>query len=103
MNPALTDKVVLVTGASGGTGSAIARRFAEEGAKVVLHYRGNRAGAQPGARELKSADALVLRAELTREADVRRLVAQALKPFGRVDTLIANAGAGESRDVPLQA
>src|SRR5581483_5185514 len=103
MNPSLTNKVVLITGASGGIGSAIARAFAAEGANVVLHCRGNRAGAEKLQRELRGAESIVLRADLTREGDVKKLFAQTLKRFGRVDTLIANAGAWESRDVPVHA
>lgn len=101
MNTELTDKVVIVTGASGGIGSAIARAFAQEGARVVLHYRGNRAIAEALQRELNDADALIVRADLTREPEVKRLIAQTVKRFGRVDTLVANAGSWESREVPL--
>ena len=46
MNTNLTGKVILITGASGGIGSAIARAFAGEGAKLVLHYHQNLAGAR---------------------------------------------------------
>ncbi len=101
MDTELRGKVVLITGASGGIGSAIARGFAAEGAKVVLHYRGNRAGAEKLQREFSATDSLVVGADLTREGDANRLFTQTLKRFGRVDTLIANAGAWESRDVPL--
>jgi 3-oxoacyl-[acyl-carrier protein] reductase len=100
METGLAEKVVVVTGASGGIGSAIARRFAEEGAKVVLHYRRQRA--QVEALELPDEQALLVGADLTREAGVRRLFESAVKRFGRVDTLVANAGSWETRDVPLQ-
>jgi 3-oxoacyl-[acyl-carrier protein] reductase len=101
MNSDLVGKVVLVTGAAGGIGSAIARGFAEEGARLVLHYRSNRAGAAALGAELKGAEPLMARADLTREAEVKRLFAAAVKRFGRVDVLVANAGAWETRDVPL--
>src|SRR5271157_2642647 len=101
MNSDLAGKVVIVTGASGGIGSAIARGFADEGARLVLHCRSNRAGAAALSAQLKSAEPLVVGADLTCEADVKRLFAAATKRFGRVDVLVANAGAWESRDIPL--
>ena len=101
MNTNLADKVVLITGSSGGIGSAIARGFAAEGAKLVLHYRHGRARAAALQRELGAAAAITVRADLTREAEVERLFALAVKRFGRVDTLVANAGSWETRDVPL--
>ena len=101
MNTALEDKVILITGASGGIGSAIARKFAEEGAKLILHCRSNVAGAKFLQRELADVDSLIVRADLTKEAEVKQLFATAKKRFGRVDTLVANAGSWETRDVPL--
>ena len=101
MNTALEDKVILITGASGGIGSAIARKFAEEGAKLILHCRSNVAGAKFLQRELADVDSLIVRADLTKEAEVKQLFAAAKKRFGRVDTLVANAGSWETRDVPL--
>ena len=102
MNSGLAGKVVLITGASGGIGSAIARRFADEGARLVLHYRSGKDRAENLRRELSSADVLPVRADLTKESDVRRMFSAAIKEFGHVDTLIANAGSWETRDVPVQ-
>src|SRR5579883_3427911 len=101
MNSDLSGKMVLVTGASGGIGSAMARKFAAEGAKVILHCHAHREKADALAKELKPAETLVVCADLTREPEVKRLFAAALKRFGRVDVLIANAGFWETRDVPL--
>jgi len=101
MNTDLAGKVVVITGASGGIGSAIARKFAVEGARLVLHCRKNRAQAEALRRELSGVEALVVQAELTRESETRRLFVAAVKRFGRVDTLVANAGAWESRNVAL--
>jgi 3-oxoacyl-[acyl-carrier protein] reductase len=101
MNTNLTDKVILITGASGGIGSAIARAFAGEGAKLVLHYHRNLAGARKLQRELATLEPFLVRADLTKESQVRDLFARASRRFGRVDTLVANAGSWEIRDVPL--
>src|SRR5262245_47908584 len=101
MKTDLAGKVVMVTGASGAIGSAIARQFGAEGARLVLHYRSNRASAAVLQRELKATDSIIVGADLTKEAAVRRLFAGALKRYGRVDTLVANAGSWETRDFPL--
>ncbi len=103
MQSDLAGKVIVVTGASGGIGSAIARRFAGEGARLVLHYRRSRARAETLQRELADTDTLLARADLTKEAGARRLFDAAVKQFGRVDTLIANAGSWEPRDIPLHS
>jgi 3-oxoacyl-[acyl-carrier protein] reductase len=102
MDSKLANKAVLVTGASGGIGAAFARVFAAEGAKLVLHGHRNRAGLARLQRELSSVESIIVHADLTKEAGVKKLFAQAIKQFGRVDTLVANAGGWETRDVPLQ-
>jgi 3-oxoacyl-[acyl-carrier protein] reductase len=101
MQTELADRVIVVTGASGGIGSAIARRFADEGARLVLQFRHGKERAQALERELRNSESLLVRADLTREADVRRLFSAAMQQFGRVDTLVANAGSWEARDIPL--
>lgn len=101
MNTGLSGKVVLITGASGGIGAAIARAFAKEQAQLVLHYHSDRAGALRLKRELDSAESIAVQADLRSEAAVKTLFAKTLKKFGRLDTLVANAGAWEIRDVPL--
>jgi 3-oxoacyl-[acyl-carrier protein] reductase len=101
METELQGKVVLITGASGGIGSAIARAFAWEGAKVVLHYRTGKKNVEALAREFGQDHALIVRGDLSREADVQRVVASAIRRFGRIDTLVANAGAWETQEVPL--
>ena len=101
MKPEVAGKVVLVTGASGGIGSAIARAFAAEGATVVLHYHRNRRSIAALQRELSRVRTLAVKANLTSEAQVTQLFSRAMKAFGRIDTLIANAGWWETQDVPL--
>jgi 3-oxoacyl-[acyl-carrier protein] reductase len=102
VNTGLRNKIVLITGASGGIGSAIARAFAGEGAKLVLHYYRGRRRVGSLQQELEQGtEALALRADLSKEAEARSLFKRATSHFGRVDTLIANAGAWEVKDIPL--
>jgi 3-oxoacyl-[acyl-carrier protein] reductase len=101
MNTNLSGKVVLITGASGGIGSAIARKFAEEGAKLVLHYRhGSRQVAQLR-REFQQCDCLAIQADLSKEAQVKSLFTKVIQHFRRIDILIANAGSWVTADVSL--
>ena len=92
MRSELAEKVVVITGASGAIGSAMALRFAEEGARLVLHYRSNRANAEALQRKLKSTESIIVAADLSKEVQVRRMFVRVLKQFGRVDTLVVNAG-----------
>lgn len=89
---------VLVTGGAGGIGSAITRAFAEEGAKVVVHYRSNAEAAKALAREVGG---VALKADLTSEPEVEALVPAAVKALGRLDILVANAGFWPPIDEPL--
>ena len=75
MDTGLAGKGVVVTGASGGIGSACARAFAEEGARVVVHYHRGRERAEAVAAELGGVPAIA--ADLTDEAQVERLFAEA--------------------------
>jgi 3-oxoacyl-[acyl-carrier protein] reductase len=95
METGLAGKRVLVTGASGGIGSACARAFAAEGAEVVVHYHRGRERAVSLAKELGGAP--VVSADLTREEEVDRLFAEA----GTLDVCAAVAGAWPSEDVPV--
>lgn len=101
MDSGLRGQVVVITGASGGIGTAIARKFAADGARLVLHHRTGRARATSLQRELSGVETILVRADLTHEAAAKELFAGAIKRFGRVDTLIANAGSWEVREVPL--
>jgi 3-oxoacyl-[acyl-carrier protein] reductase len=81
---------VVVTGASGGIGAACARALAAEGARVLVHYHRGEQRARALAAELGGAP--VARADLTREAEVDRLFAEARESLGRVDVCAAVAG-----------
>ncbi len=100
MDTDLKDHVILITGASGGIGAATARALAAEGAKLVLHCRQNHAAAEKLRTEL-AVESLVVRADLRSEPEVRALFAQARQRFGRIDTLVANAGVWPPEPVPL--
>ena len=91
METGLAGKRVLVTGGSGGIGSACARAFMAEGAEVVVHYHRGRERA-----EAVGGSALV-QADLTREAEVDRLFQEA----GRLDVCSAVAGVWPREDVPV--
>ncbi|WP_188190483.1 SDR family oxidoreductase [Nonomuraea sp. SYSU D8015] len=82
------DKVVVVTGAAGGIGRALALRFAAEGAAGVVVADLDEAGAAAVAKEI-GARAKAVRADVTSEADVAALVET---PFGPVDLFCSNAG-----------
>jgi 3-oxoacyl-[acyl-carrier protein] reductase len=95
----LSGKGVLVTGASGGIGSACARAFAAEGAEVAAHFHRGEERARALAEELGGAP--TVQADLTGEEDVERLYAEARSALGRVDVCVAVAGAWPSEDLPL--
>ena len=85
----LKGKVALVTGAGSGIGRATALRFAEEGASVVCVGRSENAGQ---VAEQIGEQAVGVRADVGEEDDVRRMFAEAVERFGRVDVLVNNAG-----------
>jgi 3-oxoacyl-[acyl-carrier protein] reductase len=95
----LRDKVVLITGASGGIGRALAETFGEVGARLVLHgsSRLDELTAWVGDRPWR-ARAVALGADLTSPAEVDALFAAALERFGRVDVCLANAGIWPAED-----
>lgn len=89
----LKDKVVLVTGAAGGMGLAVARTFAAEGAKVALNDCSEEAlvAAIYSIRSEGHA-ALLVRADVSNSTDVDRAVDLILERYGRLDILVNNAG-----------
>ena len=90
----LSGQVAIVTGASRGIGYAIAKRFSEEGAIVVINYKNSESEARHLLREMKAAgrDGMMLRADVSDSGQVRRMVKVVTKKYGRVDILVNNAG-----------
>jgi len=90
----LSQKVILVTGASRGIGATIAKALAKEGAKVIVNYAGSKNAAKEVVADIKSTggDAIALQADVTKPADVKALFDNAIAHYGRIDVLINNAG-----------
>jgi 3-oxoacyl-[acyl-carrier protein] reductase len=86
----LAGKVAVVTGGGSGFGAAICRRFADEGAKVVVVDR-DAAGGERIVGDIGAAAVFVL-ADVSRSADARRMIQAAVDRFGRLDILVNNAG-----------
>ena len=88
------DQVALITGASSGIGRATAEAMGRQGARVGVNYCKNQVGAEQAAETIRKAgsEALVLRADVTRDADVLAMVEAVRKEWGRIDILVNNAG-----------
>jgi NAD(P)-dependent dehydrogenase (short-subunit alcohol dehydrogenase family) len=89
---ALPGKVIVVTGGTSGIGAETARLFAAEGAKVVMAGRRRDEGEALAAA--LGPDAWFVRADVRDEADVEALIAGTVDRYGRLDTLVNNAGSG---------
>src|ERR1700730_10093037 len=100
---ALDGKVALVTGSSRGIGAAIARLFAREGARVVVHGRDRAALSSVRSRiEQDGGKALDVVGDVTRFADIEAMRQQIERDFGPIDILVANAAGGRVMPGPLE-
>lgn len=90
------NKVIVITGASSGIGAAAALLYAKQSAKVVLVGRNEESlhKVAKQCEDTKSIKPLVIKAELSLDDDVKKIVAQTIDRFGRIDVLINNAGVG---------
>ncbi|MDT5105320.1 MAG: 3-oxoacyl-[acyl-carrier protein] reductase [Mycobacterium sp.] len=90
----MTDRVAIVTGASGGIGRAVTVRLGAQGMSVVVHYSGNRERAQETADQVVAAGgrALVVSADVADEAQIAALFDQVEAEFGGVDVVVNTAG-----------
>lgn len=93
MSGRLAGKVCLITGAGSGMGLEASKRFAAEGASVVAcDLDGDAAKKAAAAAEAAGGKALALKMDVSKEADCRAAVADAVKSFGKLDALYNNAG-----------
>src|SRR5258705_1183952 len=99
----LKDKTALVTGSSGGIGAAIAKLFARQCAKVVVHGRDGAAlSAVRGEIEHAGGRAMHLVADMTKFSDIEAMRCQIEQELGPIDILVANAGGSFTKPGPLE-
>src|ERR1700687_1312186 len=93
----LKGKVAVVTGASKGIGADIAKQFAAEGAAVVVNYASAKEGADRVVDEItkRGGKAIAVQANVAKKGEVERLFDLTNKAFGKIDTLVNNAGVYE--------
>lgn len=97
----LQGQSALVTGSSSGIGKAIALAMAREGANVVINYHSNEKSALEIVQQIKTAGgkAIAVGADVSKEADVKRMFGEMFEAFGTIDILVNNAGM--QKDAPF--
>ncbi len=96
----LEGKTALITGSDQGIGKAIAIRFAQEGADVVINYNRNADNAQQTLAEVQATgrNGFVIQANLSQISETRRLVDESIAHYGKLDILVNNAGVEKRAD-----
>jgi glucose 1-dehydrogenase len=99
--PFLQGQTALVTGGSSGIGKAICIAMAQAGARVVINYHSDKEEALEVKKEIEKAgsEALVFKADVGKEADVKKMFKAAIDAFGSLDIVVNNAGI--QQDAPL--
>ena len=92
--PRFAGRAVLVTGAGTGFGAEIAVRAAKEGAKVAVHYRSSRAGAERTLERIRAAgaDGILVQADIASWDQIRSMADEVFAAFGTLDVLVNNVG-----------
>jgi len=100
----LDGQVAVITGGSRGIGAAAVELFVAAGARVVFSYHRRRAAAARVARRVRTrgGEAVAVRADLSRLRDAERLIRAAVRRFGRLGILVANAGIWNEVDTPIE-
>jgi len=99
----LRNQVAVVTGGSRGIGAATVRLFAEAGASVVFSYQKAASAARKLIQQIGDGERVAaLKADVTRMSDAKKLIESAVRRFGRLDILIANAGFWNSEPLPIE-
>jgi len=90
----LSEKVILVTGASKGIGAEVAKKLAQAQAKVIVNYAGSKADAEQVVSEIKNegGDAIAIQADVSKAEEVKALFDRAIAHYGKIDVLVNNAG-----------
>ena len=94
MSKKLAGKVAVVTGASKGIGAGIAKALADEGAAVVVDYSSSKQDADRVVADIsgRGGKAIAVQGNVSKQADIEHLFAEAKKALGRIDILVNNAG-----------
>ncbi|XP_053610367.1 uncharacterized oxidoreductase MexAM1_META1p0182-like [Plodia interpunctella] len=96
----LENKVVIVTGGSSGIGAAIAKLFIKEGAKVAIVGRNeNKLRAVTAECEKLGSKPLVITADVSKDAEAKKIIDTTISQFGQLDVLVNNAGIGKSAGI----
>lgn len=90
----LSNKVVLVTGASRGIGAEVAMLLAKAEAKVIINYSGSKTAAEEVVKQIKEngGDAIAVQADVSNSQDVKNLFDASIDHYGKIDVLVNNAG-----------